>query len=56
MLSWHLPVLAGMTALAACLLSTGRLRRWHGYVLLGLYVAYWVVSFAVFGEAPVEAD
>jgi cation:H+ antiporter len=55
-LSWHLPVLVGMTALAACFLSTGRLRRWHGYVLLAAYVAYWVVSFAVFGEAPVEAD
>ncbi|MFI2667331.1 sodium:calcium antiporter [Micromonospora carbonacea] len=55
-LAWHLPVLVGMTALAACFLSTGRLRRWHGYVLLATYVAYWVVSFAVFGEAPVEAD
>ncbi|MFI7433674.1 sodium:calcium antiporter [Micromonospora haikouensis] len=55
-LSWHLPVLVGMTALAACFLATGRLRRWHGYVLLAAYVAYWVVSFAVFGEAPVEAD
>ncbi|MFE9185341.1 sodium:calcium antiporter [Micromonospora haikouensis] len=55
-LSWHLPVLVGMTALAACFLSTGRLRRWHGYVLLAAYVAYWVVSFVVFGEAPVEAD
>ncbi|MEU8025323.1 hypothetical protein AB0B88_24275 [Micromonospora haikouensis] len=55
-LAWHLPVLVGMTALAAGFLSTGRLRRWHGYVLLAAYVAYWVVSFAVFGEAPVESD
>jgi cation:H+ antiporter len=55
-LSWHLPVLVVMTALSAYFLSTGRLRRWHGFVLLALYIAYWVVSFTVFGEAPVEVD
>jgi cation:H+ antiporter len=55
-LSWHLPVLVVMTSLSAYFLYTGRLRRWHGFVLLALYVAYWVVSFTVFGEAPVEAD
>ncbi|MDA3630446.1 sodium:proton exchanger [Saccharopolyspora sp. WRP15-2] len=54
-LRWHLPVLVGMTALAALFLHRGRLRRWHGGVLLGLYVAYWIVSFAVFGSAPVES-
>jgi cation:H+ antiporter len=37
-LRWHLPVLVGMTALAAYFLSTGHLKRWHGYVLLALYV------------------
>ncbi|WBB78908.1 hypothetical protein O7606_22325 [Micromonospora sp. WMMD882] len=55
-LSWHLPALTGMTALAGYFLYTRRLRRWHGFVLLALYVAYWVVSFTVFGEAPVETD
>jgi cation:H+ antiporter len=55
-LSWHLPVLVVMTGLAAYFIHTGRLRRWHGFVLLALYVAYWVISFSVFGEAPVEAD
>ena len=30
-LRWHLPVLVGMTALAAYFLSTGQLKRWHGY-------------------------
>jgi len=55
-LSWHLPVLVVMTGLAAYFIHTGRLRRWHGFVLLGLYIAYWVVSFTVFGEAPIEAD
>ncbi|MGW1681077.1 sodium:calcium antiporter [Saccharopolyspora sp. NPDC002376] len=54
-LRWHLPVLVGMTALAALFLYRGRLRRWHGCVLLGLYVAYWVVSFVAFGSAPVES-
>jgi cation:H+ antiporter len=52
-LDWHLPVLVGMTALAAYLLSTGQLKRGHGYVLLGLYVAYWVVSYVAYGGAPV---
>ena len=55
-LEWHLPVLVVMTGLAAYFVHTGRLRRWHGVVLLGMYVAYWVVSFTVFGEAPVEAE
>ncbi len=53
-LRWHLPVLVGMTALAAYFLSTGQLKRWHGYVLLALYVSYWIVSFVVYGSAPVE--
>ena len=56
MLSWHLPVLVVMTGLSAYFIHTGRLRRWHGFVLLALYIAYWVVSFTVFGEAPIEAD
>ncbi|MGZ8476256.1 MAG: sodium:calcium antiporter [Candidatus Limnocylindria bacterium] len=53
-LRWHLPVLVGMTALAAYFLSTGQLKRWHGYVLLALYIAYWIVSFVVYGGAPVD--
>ncbi len=53
-LRWHLPVLVGMTAVAAYFLSTGQLKRWHGYVLLALYVAYWIVSYAVYGGAPIE--
>ena len=53
-LRWHLPVLVGMTALAAYFLSTGHLKRWHGFVLLGLYITYWIVSFVVYGVAPVD--
>lgn len=53
-LSWHLPVLIVLTGLAAYFLSTGRLKRWHGCTLLGLYAAYWLVSFGVFGVVPVE--
>ncbi|WP_326836362.1 sodium:proton exchanger [Amycolatopsis rhabdoformis] len=55
-LSWHLPFLVGMTALAAYFLFTRRLKRWHGFVLLGLYLAYWAFSFAFFGGAPIETD
>jgi cation:H+ antiporter len=53
-LKWHLPVLVCLTALAAYFLSSGQLKRWHGYVLLALYVTYWIISFAVYGGAPVE--
>jgi cation:H+ antiporter len=53
-LRWHLPVLVGLTALAAYFLSTGRLKRWHGYVLLAFYAIYWIVSFSVYGGAPVD--
>jgi cation:H+ antiporter len=55
-LTWHLPVLVVVTGLAACFLSTGRLRRWHGYLLLACYVTYWVISFAAFGGVPIELD
>ncbi|HEX6352525.1 sodium:proton exchanger [Actinophytocola sp.] len=55
-LSWHLPALIVLTGLAAYFLSTGQLRRWHGFVLLGLYAAYWIVSFGAFGEIPAEMD
>jgi cation:H+ antiporter len=53
-LRWHLPVLVVMTAIAAYFLSTGQLKRWHGYVLLALYVTYWIISYIVYGGAPVE--
>ncbi|SDL87341.1 cation:H+ antiporter [Geodermatophilus siccatus] len=52
--TWHLPALVVLTALAAYLLSTGRLTRWHGGTLLALYGVYWVVSLVAFGEVPVE--
>lgn len=55
-LSWHLPVLLVMTALSAMFLATGRLRRWHGAVLLALYVAYFVVSLLAFGGVPLDSD
>ncbi len=53
-LAWHLPVLIVMTAIAAGFLATGRLRRWHGVVLLALYVAYFVVSLVAFGGVPMD--
>lgn len=55
-LSWHLPALVVLTWVAAYFLFTGRLRRWHGFVLLGLYVTYWAVSFGALGITPVEAS
>lgn len=55
-LSWHLPALLVMTVLSAIFLATGRLRRWHGIVLLALYVAYFVVSLVAFGGVPFDSD
>jgi cation:H+ antiporter len=55
-LKWHLPALVAITAVAAFILYGGELKRWHGYALLGLYIAYWVISYSVYGGAPVEAD
>ncbi|MEQ3551124.1 sodium:proton exchanger [Pseudonocardia nematodicida] len=55
-LIWHLPVLLGMTVLSAIFLATGRLRRWHGVVLLILYLAYFVVSLTAFGGVPIDTD
>lgn len=52
---WHLPMLVLLTWVAAYFLFTGRLKRWHGVTLLGLYIAYWAISFAVFEGAPVES-
>lgn len=55
-LSWHLPVLLGMTVLSAIFLATGRLRRSHGVVLFILYVTYFVISLMAFGEVPLDND
>ncbi|WP_214401612.1 sodium:calcium antiporter [Pseudonocardia lacus] len=52
--SWHLPALVVINGFAAYALFTGHLRRWHGAVLLAGYVAYWVISFSVFGLVPVD--
>jgi cation:H+ antiporter len=55
-LTWHLPALVALTALAAYFLSTGRLKRWHGGILLALYAVYWVISLVAFGGAPAALD
>ena len=53
-LRWHLPALIVLTGIAACFMWSGHLKRWHGVVLLILYVAYWIVSFILYGGAPIE--
>jgi cation:H+ antiporter len=52
--TWHLPALVVINGFAAYVLFTGHLRRWHGVVLLAGYIAYWVISFSVFGLVPVD--
>ena len=53
-LRWHLPALLVLTFVAAAFMWTGRLKRWHGFVLLSLYIGYWVVSYVVYGSAPID--
>lgn len=52
--TWHLPALVVINGFAAYALFTGRLRRWHGAALLVGYIAYWAISFSVFGLVPVD--
>ena len=51
-LTFHLPAVVLVTALAAYFLHEGRLKRWHGLLLGGLYVAYWIVALLAFGGVP----
>jgi cation:H+ antiporter len=51
-LTFHLPAVVVVTALAAYFLRGGRMKRWHGVLLGGCYVAYWVVALTVFGGIP----
>lgn len=52
-LIFHLPFIIVITLLAAYFMYQGKLKRWHGYLLSGLYIAYWVIAFTAFGGAPV---
>lgn len=53
-LEWHLPALIVMTTVAAWVMWTGNLKRWHGWMLLVLYILYWIISFTVFDTVPME--
>jgi cation:H+ antiporter len=52
--TWHLPALVVINGFAAYALYTGYLKRWHGAALLVGYIAYWAISFSVFGLVPVD--
>jgi len=52
-LTFHLPAMIVVTSLAAYFFYEGELKRWHGYLLAGLYVAYWVVALVVFSGVPI---
>ncbi|MDL5362475.1 sodium:calcium antiporter [Halalkalicoccus sp. NIPERK01] len=53
-LYFHFPALLVVTALGAYFIATGRIRRWHGLLLGGLYVGYWIVAVFVFGGVPIS--
>ncbi len=52
-LSFHLPAMIVVTALAAYFFYEGEMKRWHGYLLGGLYVAYWIIALIVFSGVPI---
>lgn len=52
-LTFHLPAMIVVTALAGYFLASGRIERWHGYTLGGLYVAYWVIALVVYSGVPI---
>jgi cation:H+ antiporter len=52
-LTFHLPVIIVVTALTAYFFHQDRLKRWHGLVLGGCYVAYWLIALIVFGGVPI---
>ncbi|PGF14575.1 sodium:proton exchanger [Natrinema sp. CBA1119] len=52
-LTFHLPSVIVVTALAAYFLYEGELKRWQGVLLGGLYIAYWLIAILVFGGVPI---
>ena len=50
--TFHLPAIIVVTALAGYFLYRGDVKAWHGYLLGGLYVAYWVIALVVYGGVP----
>jgi cation:H+ antiporter len=52
-LSLHLPAMIVLTSLAAYFFYEGKMKRWHGYLLAGLYITYWVVALVVFSGVPI---
>lgn len=52
-LGFHLPAMIVVTSLAAYFFYQGKLKRWHGLLLAGLYVAYWVIALVVFSGVPI---
>ena len=51
-LTFHLPFMIVVTALAAYFFYQGQIKRWHGVLLGSLYIAYWVIALVVFGGVP----
>jgi cation:H+ antiporter len=51
-LVFHLPAIVVVTGLAAYFMYRGEMKRRHGYLLGGCYVAYWIIALAVFGGVP----
>lgn len=52
-LTFHLPAMLVGTALAGYFFHSREVKRRHGYILGGLYIAYWVIALVVYGAAPI---
>lgn len=49
----HLPAMIVVTGVAAYVISTRSVKRWHAYLLAGLCIAYWIIAFVAFDGVPV---
>ena len=53
-LTFHLPAIILITAIAAYFIYGNELKRWHGFLLGGLYIVYWLIALLVFGGVPIS--
>jgi cation:H+ antiporter len=49
---FHLPAILVLSLFTAYFFYRGELKRWHGYLLGGLYVAYWLIALGIVGGVP----
>ncbi len=54
-LQFYLPVAVGTVVLVSALLLKARLSRWAGGLLIGVYIAFVVIGYVLYGASPAAA-